>query len=393
MASRPPRVLLYADFRLSHSLEWLRGLRASGINVCAASSEMLSLRSSDIHQTPDPITRLRHRLTKSGANTAIRNRVNPASEAAARWDKLQITETILTPLKFPSHKRMLTGLAAEFKPDVLHALRIPYEGLVASHASIKAPLVVSSWGQDFRRQAKHDPLLGAWMRSAMPQVAGLLSDTPVDISAARSYGLRLGAPTAVFAGNFGVDEALFHPSRKSSSAIKTVVYPRGLRDYVDHSIFLRLCERFSGRHDLSFIGVGLNSDRSAQEFAARCPNLRLTGELERTAFAAVMRDADIVVSPARSDGTPNSVIEALACGSQVLAGDTPSIQHLAQETPRVRLIPLDEPIDSWVSAVDLLLSTGRGTQPSRAPFIPQGASRPQNVDRILDFYREVLASS
>ncbi len=47
----------------------------------------------------------------------------------------------------------LRGFIETVKPDLVHAMRIPYEGMLAADAYTGIPLIVSIWGNDFTLHA------------------------------------------------------------------------------------------------------------------------------------------------------------------------------------------------------------------------------------------------
>jgi glycosyltransferase involved in cell wall biosynthesis len=47
----------------------------------------------------------------------------------------------------------------------------------------------------------------------------------------------------------------------------------------------------------------------------------------RTEMGALFRQAQVVVSPSTHDGTPNTLLEAMACGCTPVAGDLDSIRE------------------------------------------------------------------
>src|SRR5512134_1168785 len=55
-------------------------------------------------------------------------------------------------------------------PDLVHAMRIPYEGMISADAYTGAPLIVSIWGNDFTLHAPSTPLMSHYTRWTM-QVA------------------------------------------------------------------------------------------------------------------------------------------------------------------------------------------------------------------------------
>ena len=43
----------------------------------------------------------------------------------------------------------MTAVIDELQPDLVHAMRLPFEGFVAAAAVKTAPLIISIWGNDF----------------------------------------------------------------------------------------------------------------------------------------------------------------------------------------------------------------------------------------------------
>ena len=51
--------------------------------------------------------------------------------------------------------------------------------------------------------------------------------------------------------------------------------------------------------------------------------------------------ADLFVSPSRAEGMPLAVMEALACGTPVVASDIPGQRYVGADLDAVELVPLD----------------------------------------------------
>ena len=397
-SSRPLRILLYGDFRTSHANGWLAGLRAAGMDVQPLSGELVSVQHADVPQVVDPVARLRRLLVSRGLNTAIRTRLSgphsaePGTTARGRTiDPLQLAETALTPTRMPWQVSAIRRRVRLDRPDIVHALRMPYEGLLTLAAVRDLPVVVSSWGQDFTSQSARDPLLRFWMTRVAGRISGLHVDAVSDRDRAMEHGLSPHAPWVHAAGNFGVDTTLFYPAQPPGPL--RVVYPRGRRSYVNHRAFLEVAAASASDERLHFIGVGLAGDPDAELLAARLGpgRLTLTPELPRTEFAAVLRSSSFVLSPATSDGTPNSVLEALACGAAVVGGGIPSVSALLAPPTIGRLVDPHRP-DLWVGefAAALRLEehlAARRLNPDRVSAEYRIA---ENLKRIPDFYADVL---
>jgi hypothetical protein len=61
------------------------------------------------------------------------------------------------PRTLPVAARQLQQAISEIKPDLVHAMRIPYEGMLAAMAEPPCPLLVSVWGNDFTLHAPSTP--------------------------------------------------------------------------------------------------------------------------------------------------------------------------------------------------------------------------------------------
>jgi glycosyltransferase involved in cell wall biosynthesis len=394
------RILLYADMRTSHALRWEAGLRDAGIDVRAVSSQLVN--SHEVAQRKDTAALLRQLVVQTGINQRVRalaarsgrrGEHGPTNSTDPRVDPLQVLDTLLARARLRGQVRHLRKEASMFDPDVVHGLRIPYEGLTALAAVRERPVVISSWGQDFSLQASSDPWLRAWMERKLPSASGLHVDNEADIALAQAFGYSPDRPVLHAAGNFGVDRDLFYPGPRAGTHV--ILYPRGRRRYVRHQTFLAMVRAFRGRDKVRFIGVGLAGDTESEALArAVGPQfLLLTPELDRPDFARLMREASVVVSPATSDGTPNSLLEAFACGAFVMVGTTASTSALISPTVvGVSLDPLDA--QAWVEG---LMTALRGDALERAlrinpQALPAPYDRRSNKARVPQFYQRVLGA-
>lgn len=116
--------------------------------------------------------------------------------------------------------------------------------------------------------------------------------------------------------------------------------------------------------------------------------------LSREVLAAIYRRADLVLQPSEAEGFGLPVIEAMACGTTVVASDLPVLREVgASATPYA---PVGD-IDGWTQAVSSLLQE-RLSEPEK-----WSARRAAGLDRAgeftwskfaagtADLYREVLA--
>jgi glycosyltransferase involved in cell wall biosynthesis len=374
------RVLLYADFRSPHAQGWRAGLESAGVEVLGVSSEPVD---DGISLNPSgglSAARQRYvetRTTKTGLATVV----------ARRASELQFVHSVVQVSRSASRQADVRAAVERFKPELLHGLRLPYEGITALAANASVPTVVSSWGQDFVPQASSDPLLRHWLRKYLPAAAGFHYDSTTDLDRALRYGVRSDVPTLHAAGNFGVDESMFHP--RDAKVPGLVSYVRKATPTCNYFGFIEAALRLIRTTDATFVGVGLArlEDEVTRRFGVYDHSrLRLIGELGGDDFAQLVRTSQVVVSPSYSDGMPVSILGAIASGAHIVAGDLPQFRELTARGVDMHLIDpsqtdaIERGIASQLSAP--LLGTDSD--------LPKEHSRARNCTRVVDFYDTVL---
>jgi len=202
--------------------------------------------------------------------------------------------------------------------------------MLAADAYNGTPLLVSVWGNDFTLHASSTRLMGHYTRWAMQVADGLHADCQRDIRLAQAWGFSPKRPTLVTPGNGGVHTDIFYPPEKLVEA-PVILNPRGFRAYVRNDVFFKsiplvleeipearfLCTSMAGEPQalqwIEELGIG-----QAVELLAPMPHAQM---------AEVYRRAAVLVSPSVHDGTPNTLLEGMACGCFPVAGDLESIRE------------------------------------------------------------------
>ncbi len=99
--------------------------------------------------------------------------------------------------------------------------------------------------------------------------------------------------------------------------------------------------------------------------------------------APVLSAADALLLPSRTEGVPNAVLEALACGVPVVASDLPTLRALRSDGAPLTLVPGDEP-GAYVAALS-------GLRGDRAAAAAQSAASLAWAARALAPERTVRA--
>jgi glycosyltransferase involved in cell wall biosynthesis len=109
------------------------------------------------------------------------------------------------------------------------------------------------------------------------------------------------------------------------------VNPRGARSYVRTATFLHAAALvLQAKPDARFKCAALAGDREAARLIETLRigrSVKLLPRLTEVEMADLLRSAQVVVSPSVHDGTPNSLLEGMACGCVPVAGDLESIRE------------------------------------------------------------------
>ncbi|HUH96752.1 MAG TPA: glycosyltransferase family 4 protein [Anaerolineales bacterium] len=314
------RILFVADGRSPIAQNWIGYFAQRGDEVYLASSYPCSV---DFPVQGLEITPVAFSGTKKSASAA---RLPSASALNFRSS----LRHFLGPLTISRAAKRLRGFVQRVNPDLVHAMRIPYEGMLAADAFDGTPLLVSVWGNDFTLHAPSTALMSHYTRWTMQVADALHADCYRDIRLAKHWGFEPSKPTLVVPGNGGVRTDVFYPP--SPAVDEPVIFnPRGFRAYVRNDVFFRSIPPVLKKHpNAKFICAAMANEPQALQWVDRLgirESVALLPALPHRQMADVFRRAQIVVSPSLHDGTPNSLLEGMACGCFPIAGDLDSIRE------------------------------------------------------------------
>lgn len=248
----------------------------------------------------------------------------------------------LGPLDVYRHTHKVKHIVDGIKPDLVHAMRIQFEGILASKAlnTVDTPLVVSIWGNDLTLFARRFPLVGMMTKQTMSRADALLADCQRDLNLSETWGFDMKKCREMLPGGGGIQTDIFHigdpsePLRERLSIPKgteVVVNPRGFRQYVRNDTFFQSIPLVLKEiPNVVFIGVDMEGNHMANAWVTKlgiAHAVRLMPFLCREEMADLVRLADVTASPSEHDGTPNSLLEGMACGTFPVAGDIEPIRE------------------------------------------------------------------
>jgi glycosyltransferase involved in cell wall biosynthesis len=310
----------------------------------------------------------------------------------------------------PAARKLRTVLEA-IEVDFVHALRIPFEGMLTARADPTCPFVLSTWGNDFTLHAQASPWMRTLTHTAVQRAQALHSDCQRDIRISFEWGLRKSAPTIVLPGGGGIDRQIFItgdplglPVRDSIKGLlkqipfdaPVVINPRGFRIYVRNDTFFQSLKAIIARHpETHFLMPGMADSRQAVNWLRGLDlreNAHLLPKLNSYEMAALYRRAWVVVSPSEHDGTPNSFLEAIACGCFPIVGDLESLREWIEPGQNGELI---DPNDAGqlarvVSSVIEAPARRAQARSINQAIIDKRAARKKVTESAESFYERVL---
>ena len=383
------KILFVADGRSPIAQNWIRYFAKRGDEVYLASTFACNV--------DFPLTRLE--FTPVAFSAAKKQASQPGSGSSRSLGLRTLIRQWLGPLTIPRSANKLRTFIQEIQPDLIHALRVPYEGMLAASAlsgtTSEARFMVSIWGNDFTLHAPSTPLMSYYTRKTMSVVNALHADCERDLRLARVWGLSVDKPTLVTPGNGGIRSDVFYPPSEPVTN-PVVINPRGFRSYVKNEAFFKSIPLvLAKRSDARFICSSMAGESQALQWMKELKiehAVQLNPPLSHAQMGDVFRGAQIVVSPSIHDGTPNSLLEGMACGCFPIAGDLKSIREWITPGQNGLLVDPNNPqaiADAILTALENenLRHEAAGLN---AKIISARAEYEQNMEKVGEFYKNLL---
>jgi len=389
-------ILIVADGRSPTTKSWIKTLKLTGQRVSLISTYPCAPIDGVELAAVLPVAFSRF----SGSQVKTEKSISPLKGLINRFRPiLTAMRYSLGPWTVPYFRKKLPAIITKTQPDLVHAMRIPYEGMLATATPKGIPLLVSTWGNDLTLHAAANPLLGRLTRQALSRADGLFSDTQRDVELAKRWGFDPMKPSLVVVGNGGLDLDLMLEASKIIERVTPVqiINPRGFRpSSVRIDTFFKAIPLVLKAHPYArFLCASMAGQKEALDWVEKlgiADNVELAPFLSQGELWKQFSRSTISVSISQHDGTPNTLLEAMALGCLPVCGDIASIREWIEPEVNGALVPPDD-FEALASTINRLLANPnkyRGWQKKNIDMMKKRADRKALAEIILNFYKSVV---
>jgi hypothetical protein len=396
------KIAFYADARSPIAINWIRWFTERHLDVHWISSReadaplegLASFQLVPCFPTPGSVGKSRRKPVFALA----------ASAFLRHW---------IMPFRIGQFAKQLSRALDDIQPDLIHAMRIPLEGMIASRAvdlqqNKSSQLAISIWGNDFTLHANASPMMRSQTRQTVSRADGLHADCQRDLQLAQKWGLRKGVPVLLAPGNGGIRQQLFSSVGNDQAFLVRwgipsdafcIFNPRGLRGYArTDTFFLAIPYILQNLPQAHVLAAGMAGSAEAEDWVRKLglsQSVTLLPALSPEEMAACFRRSPITLSITTHDGTPNTLLEAMACGSFPICGDLDSIREWVRDGVNGLLVPPDAPVmlAQAVAHAAHQLELRKSAALQNKQIIQEKAAWNTVMPQVELFYRQIMEAS
>jgi glycosyltransferase involved in cell wall biosynthesis len=270
----------------------------------------------------------------------------------------------------------------------------------------RSPLLISVWGNDFTLHARSTPIMAYHTRNTLQRCDALHTDCQRDLKLAREMGFTSTKPSIILPAGGGVKMDVFHPLENQNQnggnhigADKhgiTIINPRGFRAYVRNDTFFHSIPLVLEKYpEVRFICTAMKGEAQAQKWIKE---LGIDGKVEllphqtQEEMADLFKRSQISLSITTHDGTPNTLLEAMACGCFPIAGDIESLREWINPGINGLLVDPDDPKALATAMNDVITQPGlrKQAREQNVRMVQEKVEYHKVMGAAEDFYMELL---
>ena len=410
------KICFVADGRSVIAKNWIRWFIEQGHDVhlistfpCDPSNPLVA----SLHIAPLDFSAKARAAPIGGSAGGLTTHGNPffaRLRGSLLWKTLAKLRDLLNPFAVALQQRKVRRIIRRMQPDLVHAMRIPFEGILAARAleGEPFPLLVSVWGNDFTLFAADSPEIARLTRRAMGRADALHPDCERDLHLARDYGLDAQKPFAVLPGNGGVRTDVFRPGLIDPDLRRrwdipenasVVINPRGIKPYIRTDTFFQAIPLVLAENpNVFFLGAMMEGNSVADGWISRFgieKSVRGLPFVTHDEMAQLFRLATVTVSPADHDGTPNTLLEAMSCGTFPVAGNIESVREWIVSGENGLLFDQSDPAALAQAILEALRNDAlrNAAVPLNQKLIADRADYAVSMRKADAFYQHLIARS
>lgn len=255
----------------------------------------------------------------------------------------------------------------DYKPDIIHA-HYGLCGLLANLATRRVPVVTTYHGSDINQDAvykysKHAIRLSAW-------------NIFVSTKNIEKVGQQHAANASLIP--CGIDEKLFMSMEKIDC--RRQLAERGMWKEENEKKYVLFSKMFTDEvkdYPLAKATVDLLNDVELLEFKG----------YSREESVLLMNAVDAVLLTSKTEGSPQVIKEAMACGCPIVSVDVGDVKERIEGVEGCYLVESRDPSE-LAEALGKAIVYGRTN--GREALMKQNLSNTQIAERIVKIYREIL---
>jgi glycosyltransferase involved in cell wall biosynthesis len=258
----------------------------------------------------------------------------------------------LSRMLIPPRVTTLEHVISKLKPDIIHSLEMQHESYPLLDVKQKLgtgfsiPWIYSSWGADmffYKKDPKHIDRI----RGVLEACDYYISDCQRDVTLARKLGFR-GEVLGVFPGPGGFDiQHMLKMRDKYPTSQRKVIAVKGYDHWYGRALMalegLRRCADILSSYDIQIYLATKNVQLAAEQLS-RTADLRITilPESPHEEILKLMSRSRVAIGVNISDGTPNTMLEAMVMGAFPIQSDTISTAEWIEDGKNGFLVPPED---------------------------------------------------
>lgn len=307
---------------------------------------------------------------------------------------------------FLKRSQRLANLIKKLKPDIVHSLEMQSAGYLTMQAkrildseSIAFPKwIYSCWGNDIYLFGKKPEHISS-IREVLTNCNFLITDCERDIKLARDFGF-LGECIGVFPTGGGFEVGRFQGMLQKPASSRRIIALKGIngrghgqKGLVALEALEKCCDSLKDYEIVIYLASPEVAEKAERMKGDLQMNIKLLPQGSHDRMMTLMGESRVAIGLSLSDGTPNTMLEAMAMGAFPIQSDTGSTAEWITNGQNGLLVP---PEDSDVVAEAIKKAINDDEMVTNAAkyniqYIKTKLDRDKVQSEVVNMYKRVFA--